>query len=108
MNIPKEMLVDAKLKGIADKLKPAVFRQGDSYCVLYGPTPQNGIFGCGSSIDEALTDWEGNLIKTLHNDIEIKRVLAYTNPPQDVIAFLDDYRNRAKHDETGYDINKQF
>jgi len=108
MNIPKEMLVDAKLNGIADKLKPAVFRQGDSYCVLYGPTPENGIFGCGISIEEALADWEGNLIKTFHNDIEIKRILAHTNPPQDVRAFLDDYRNRAKHDETGYDINKQF
>lgn len=108
MNIPKEMLVDAKLKGIADKLNPAVFRQGNSYCVLYGPAPQNGIFGCGSSIDEALTDWEGNLIKIMHNDIEIKRVLAYINPPQDVLAFLDDYRDRARHDEIGYDINKQF
>ncbi|KQR72241.1 hypothetical protein [Pedobacter sp. Leaf176] len=108
MNIPKEMLVDAKLKGIADKLKPSVFRQGDSYCVLYGADAQNGILGYGISIEEALTDWEGNLIKTLHNDIEIKRVLAHTNPPQDVSAFLDDYRDRAKHDETGYDINKQY
>lgn len=102
------MLVDAKLKGIADKLKPSVFRQGDSYCVLYGADAQNGILGYGISIEEALTDWEGNLIKTLHNDIEIKRVLAHTNPPQDVSAFLDDYRDRAKHDETGYDINKQY
>lgn len=108
MMIPKEILVVADLKGIADKLKPAVFRDGDSYCVLYGEDPQTGIFGCGSSVDEALSDWEGSLIKSMDNDIELKRVLAFTDPPQHVREFLDEYRSRAKQDDTGYDLNKQY
>jgi hypothetical protein len=38
-------------------LEPVVFKEGDAYCCLLGPDPQEGIFGCGKSSDEAVQDW---------------------------------------------------
>jgi hypothetical protein len=40
------------------KLKPALYKDGDSYCCLLGPDPQEGIFGCGNTQAEALADWD--------------------------------------------------
>ena len=38
-------------------LKPSIFREGNAYCVILGPDPQSGIFGCGDTLEEALNDW---------------------------------------------------
>jgi hypothetical protein len=50
----------------AKKLKPEVFKDGDSYCCLFGPDPIVGIFGCGNTPEEAVLDWD----KDLHKRIE--------------------------------------
>jgi hypothetical protein len=44
------------------KLKPAVYKDGDSFCCLLGPDPQEGVFGCGDTQDEALADWNNHLV----------------------------------------------
>jgi hypothetical protein len=47
--------------------RPVVFKEGDSYCVLLGPDPQEGIFGCGNSAEKAVIDWEHHLFDELNN-----------------------------------------
>ena len=108
MNIPPEMLINANLKGIAARLKPNVFHDGNSFCVLYGKDPQSGVFGRGDSLEEALIDWDNSLKKAVSNDIDIKRIIAHMDPPEEVQQFLIDYQQRAKKDDTGYDLNKSY
>jgi hypothetical protein len=43
------------------EFRPAVFKDGDSFCCLLGPDPQEGVFGCGSTAREALADWDVHL-----------------------------------------------
>ncbi len=52
---------DWPLTSATQKLQPIVFKEGDSFCCLLGPDPIEGIFGCGSSAYEAVTDWEQHL-----------------------------------------------
>jgi hypothetical protein len=40
------------------KLKPILFHEGNAFCCLLGPDPQEGIFGCGNTEKEALEDWD--------------------------------------------------
>jgi hypothetical protein len=40
------------------KLKPIVYKDGDSFCCLLGPDPQEGVFGCGQTAEKALADWD--------------------------------------------------
>jgi hypothetical protein len=47
-------------------LKPLLFleeSEGElrAYCVVLGPDPQAGIFGCGDTPNEALQDWDNHL-----------------------------------------------
>lgn len=56
--------VDFENEGLSRNLKlfrPAVFKDGDSYCALLGPDPTTGIFGCGSSAEAAMLDWDNHL-----------------------------------------------
>lgn len=58
---------DKELALAIRELKPVVFRDGDSYCTLYGPNPQMGIFGRGDSVSGSLADWENDLRERLAN-----------------------------------------
>jgi hypothetical protein len=49
----------------ARKLKPAVYKNGDQYCCIFGPDPEVGIYGCGNSPEEAIIDWERDLEKRI-------------------------------------------
>lgn len=42
-------------------LRPLVYKDGDSFCVVLGPNPQDGVFGCGNTAKEALKDWDVHL-----------------------------------------------
>jgi len=108
MDILPHMLIEVPLKGIARKLSPAVFKYENNFCVLYGENAQTGIFGCGASVEEALIDWEYQLIKALSNDVEIKRIIAQVNPPEKVLHFLENYRNTAKNDDAAYKLNRNY
>lgn len=47
-------------------IKPDVFKDGDSYCCIFGPDPQEGIFGCGDTPDQAILDWHQHLQERIH------------------------------------------
>jgi hypothetical protein len=49
------------------EFKPAVFKDGPSFCVLLGPDPQTGVFGCGDTTDDALVDWDKHLQERARN-----------------------------------------
>ena len=38
--------------------RPILYKDGNEFCCLLGPDPQNGIFGGGGSIQEAIVDWD--------------------------------------------------
>ncbi|RYD72049.1 MAG: hypothetical protein EOP55_19515 [Sphingobacteriales bacterium] len=108
MKILPKAIIKVPLKGLAKIFEPDVFIEANNYCALYGKNPQEGIFGCGQSVEEALTDWEDNLHKALRSDIEIKRILLHKKPPPKVESFLEKYRQDARKDGTGYNINKNY
>lgn len=63
MQLPDSMLVpvnfdDQNIPASAREFRPAVYRDGDSFCVLLGEDPQAGVFGCGDTPIKALQDWE--------------------------------------------------
>ncbi|WP_316809420.1 hypothetical protein [Pedobacter agri] len=108
MNIPEKLIVQVALEGTAAKFNPIIFKNEDNFCALYGNNPQSGIYGCGKSIEEALLNWEYNLQLMLSNNMDLKKMLSEHEPPESVKQFLNEYRERAKHDSTGYDLNKSF
>jgi len=44
----------------AKELKPVLFREGNVICCLSGSDPRSGIFGCGSTLSEAIKDWDAD------------------------------------------------
>jgi hypothetical protein len=88
MEVPAEMKVkinyeDENLPRAVKTLKPVVFEDGDSFCCLLGPDPQEGVFGCGATKEEALTDWETNMRKRI----------IYHAPDDEVAQFIEDKLN---------------
>jgi hypothetical protein len=65
LNVPEEkkLLIDFDNNDLPEAVRifqPLVFREGKSvFCVL-GPNQEEGIFGAGQTINEALADWESN------------------------------------------------
>ena len=59
------------------QFKPPVFREGNAFCVLLGPDPQSGIFGCGRSVEEALRDWDNHLADEIDNPRENNETTHY-------------------------------
>ncbi|ACU60708.1 hypothetical protein [Chitinophaga pinensis] len=59
------------------ELHPVLFKEGDSYCCLLGPDPQAGIFGCGATPGEALTDWDEHLRERMKTPDANDEVAAY-------------------------------
>ena len=63
MDIDKKYLIpvdseDADVPKSVKLLKPVLFHEGDAFCCLLGPDPQEGIFGCGQTQQQALEDWD--------------------------------------------------
>ena len=83
LDVPDEMKVsvdygDMQIPVSAKKIKPLVYKDGDSICVVLGPDPQEGIFGCGSNTNAALKDWDTHLkdyLKSYKEDDEITRYI---------------------------------
>jgi len=81
LEVPEEMKIDVdfsnkKLPESARLFTPLLFKDGDAYCCVLGPDPQEGVFGCGKTPIEALKDWSKNLEKK-------KKVV----DPDDEVAF---------------------
>ena len=49
---------------------PLVYEDGDAVCCLLGPNPQDGIFGCGETIDAALADFDVHFQELLQHPKE--------------------------------------
>ena len=85
-DVPDEMKIpfdysDKDLPISVKTFRPPVFRDGDSYCVVFGPDPQEGVFGCGDTPKEALADWDKNLyhrIKEHKKDDEVANFVINT------------------------------
>jgi hypothetical protein len=59
---PVEVDFDAgNIPATAKILRPVVWRDGPSVCVVLGPDPAVGVFGCGDDVGEALRDWDHHL-----------------------------------------------
>jgi hypothetical protein len=69
------------------EFRPAVFREADRFCCILGPDPEIGVFGSGTSIEEALRDW----------DEDFKRRIQGLKPPcNEVDQYLKDTLNTSK------------
>lgn len=82
MKIPESMIVrinyeEKELPSSVRELRPVVFKDGESYCCLLGPDPQEGIFGCGNTEKEALNDWKSSLEMRIDNLKEDDEVAQY-------------------------------
>jgi hypothetical protein len=111
MEIAQDKIVTVPMHGMAATLKPVIFINESSYCVLLGESPQNGVFGCGLSVVEALEDWETNLHKMLNGTEsvkQLKRILSQTEPPEGVQQFLNSYRKERAKDEAPYNPNRNY
>jgi hypothetical protein len=49
------------------KLRPVVFRREEDYCCLLGPNLEHGIAGCGVTPDNAIINWEQQIMSRLEN-----------------------------------------
>jgi hypothetical protein len=65
MTVDPAMKVNLDLLGdvpeTAKALQPVLFVEGDAYCCVLGPDPQEGVFGCGPTPEAALLDWDSHL-----------------------------------------------
>jgi len=69
---------DPSLPEHARQLRPLIWHDGDAYCVLLGPDPQSGVFGCEKSLEAALDDWNNNVRERLahpRNDDEVAQFI---------------------------------
>jgi hypothetical protein len=72
--ILSDIVVQVHLAGAVAILHPVLFSEGDNYCCLLGPNPQEGIMGCGDTPVSAIADWENRLkehLSTAGNDDQI-------------------------------------
>jgi hypothetical protein len=84
MKVDEEMIVpvdfDAgeRSKEVRE-LRPVVFREEGSFCCLLGPDPQAGIFGCGDTAEDAISDWEQHLKERMEKPIGDDEVARYVH-----------------------------
>lgn len=52
---------DRQMPSLIKEFRPMVFKDGNSFCVILGPDPQEGVFSCGATPEAALLDWDKHL-----------------------------------------------
>jgi hypothetical protein len=82
MELPEEMkenidYSDMNLPVSVRVLRPLVFKDGDSFCVVLGPDLQEGVFGCGKTANEALNDWNIHLKERMEQGDENDELANY-------------------------------
>jgi hypothetical protein len=68
---------DTNLPLMVRILQPLVYKDGDGICVVFGPNPTDGIFGCGKTANEALNDWDTHLKERIKNPAADDEVANY-------------------------------
>lgn len=61
-------------------LQPLIYRKDENYCCVLGPEPSTGIFGTGSTPQEAIVDW----------DVALTARLATAGDDDEVIQYVRD------------------
>lgn len=79
-----------ELESVPNNCIPRLFIDGDSWCALYGENLQEGIAGFGDSPNEALKDFENNLIKKLNEENEKKLSSVLLADLEDELSMLKD------------------
>lgn len=99
LSIDPNLTVNMKLEGVAGILHPTVFHEGNAYCCILGPDPVEGVFGCGDTPEQAVSDWDETLRLRLQEGSEdddvvayVKYVLSQLPPPQHLQEFYDQFR----------------
>lgn len=85
MNVPDDWKIpvdfdDPALPDSVKNLRPLVYQEGEDFCCVLGPDPQEGVFGCGPSVEEALNDW----------DAHVKDRVKYHKDDDEVARFIED------------------
>jgi len=85
MNVPEDWKVavnydDPQLPKSVRTFRPMVYCEGENFCVLLGPDPQEGVYGCGATVEEALNDW----------DVQLKDRIQYHKEEDEVATFIED------------------
>jgi hypothetical protein len=66
LNVPEDQKLpidyeDLSFPESVRKLRPLVFNEDDTICVILGPDRHEGVAGSGATIEEALKDWDAQL-----------------------------------------------
>ena len=48
---------DPSLAKFVRQLRPLVYREGENYCCILGPSPELGVFACSDTLEETLRQW---------------------------------------------------
>jgi hypothetical protein len=75
-----QVFIDYESPGLAKSvqdLRPALYKEGNLFCCVLGPSPQEGIFGCGESVDTALAAWDKQLKNRLIDPKEDDEVIQF-------------------------------
>ncbi len=59
------------------RFNPTLYKQGDFFCCILGPNPQQGIFGCGHSPDAAINAWNVHFLEQLSHPTADNEVMQY-------------------------------
>jgi hypothetical protein len=75
LTIDPELIVNydftaADVNRTLKNLQPVVYRNGDTYNCLLGPSLEEGILGTGSTPELAIFDWEVKLKERIQNPAE--------------------------------------
>lgn len=65
------------LPGAVRYFKPIIYKDGTNYCCLMGPDPQQGVFGCGDSPQDAVKDWMDDLEERLKTSRPNDKMVQY-------------------------------
>ena len=80
--IPKEIVVEIdfskeNIPSSVGVFRPTLFQEGNSFCCLLGPDPEEGVFGCGPTKEAALKMWDEQLQDRLAHPHENDSVVKY-------------------------------
>lgn len=82
LNVADELKVpidftDKELPPSVNTFRPLLFHDGNAFCCVLGPDPQEGVFGCGESPKAALMDWDKHLQERIAKHKENDPVATY-------------------------------
>lgn len=92
MPVEKQAIIDynmedKNLPSAVRQFQPTVFKDGSTFCCILGPSPQEGVFGCGDSPQAALKEWDKHLHQLLDGQYKVA---------EEVKQYIDDTLRTSK------------